>query len=496
MRGEKPSLWGFNMTHQNHGVAVLVRGEANQSVFRFERTFHIGRDNDCEVQLFDDRVSRMHAQIIFDGKRWWLQDLESQNGTYIAEKRTDRAPLTRPTSIEFGPGGPILSFVLQPPKAAPVPTPRPSQRRTGDHKSEDELQKYLTDDHDESIGEQTRIIRKVVRQARRQQKQKYLAIIAAIALVCIGLGIYAAFKNYQVRQQEKRAQDLFYQLKSLELDLAQMEQEFAERGDNALRTRAQQSRDRLRQQQENYQQSIEALGTHEKSLNAEEKLIYRMAYVFGECELNMPKGFVNEVKSYIRKWQSTALYKESIERAQRNGYTATIVRSLQDHDLPPQFFYLALQESNFKPRAVGPITRYGYAKGMWQFIPMTARRYRLRIGPLSGVRQYDPQDERHDFQKSTQAASEYLQYIYTTEAKASGLLVMAAYNWGEHRVGNYLNTLPPDPQDRNFWKLLTRHKKQVPQQTYDYVFYIFSAAVIGENPRLFGFDFDNPLQGY
>jgi hypothetical protein len=25
------------------------------------------------------------------------------------------------------------------------------------------------------------------------------------------------------------------------------------------------------------------------------------------------------------------------------------------------------------------------------------------------------------------------------------------------------------------------------------VFYIASAAVIGENPRLFGFDFDNPL---
>jgi len=25
------------------------------------------------------------------------------------------------------------------------------------------------------------------------------------------------------------------------------------------------------------------------------------------------------------------------------------------------------------------------------------------------------------------------------------------------------------------------------------VFYIFSAAVIGENPRLFGFNFDDPL---
>ena len=35
--------------------------------------------------------------------------------------------------------------------------------------------------------------------------------------------------------------------------------------------------------------------------------------------------------------------------------------------------------------------------------------------------------------------------------------------------------------------------RQYPQQTCDYVFYITSAAVIDENPRLFGFDFDNPL---
>jgi len=34
---------------------------------------------------------------------------------------------------------------------------------------------------------------------------------------------------------------------------------------------------------------------------------------------------------------------------------------------------------------------------------------------------------------------------------------------------------------------------ELPKQTYDYVFHIVAAAVIGENPRLFGFDFDNPL---
>jgi hypothetical protein len=41
--------------------------------------------------------------------------------------------------------------------------------------------------------------------------------------------------------------------------------------------------------------------------------------------------------------------------------------------------------------------------------------------------------------------------------------------------------------------LLQKHRDKIPQQTYDYVFYIVSAAVIGENPRLFGFKFDNPL---
>ena len=53
----------------------------------------------------------------------------------------------------------------------------------------------------------------------------------------------------------------------------------------------------------------------------------------------------------------------------------------------------------------------------------------------------------------------------------------------------------PSPRQRNFWKLLANHRERIPHETYDYVFSIVSAAVIGENPRLFGFDFDNPLVG-
>jgi membrane-bound lytic murein transglycosylase D len=116
----------------------------------------------------------------------------------------------------------------------------------------------------------------------------------------------------------------------------------------------------------------------------------------------------------------------------------------------------------------------------------------LRIGPRAGAPGVDPADERMNWQKATGAAATYVKDIYATDAQASGLLVMASYNWGEHRIIDLLRTMPSNPRDRNFWQLLAKH--QVPLQTYDYVFNIVSAAVIGENPRLFGFDFDSPLK--
>ena len=56
---------------------------------------------------------------------------------------------------------------------------------------------------------------------------------------------------------------------------------------------------------------------------------------------------------------------------------------------------------------------------------------------------------------------------------------------------------PPRPRRRendllSYWSFLTFTATACPKETRDYVIKVF-APVIGENPRLFSFDFDNPL---
>lgn len=249
----------------------------------------------------------------------------------------------------------------------------------------------------------------------------------------------------------------------------------------------------MKEMEKNYDHFLTTLRVYDPKLTEQQRLILRVARIFGECEVAMPAEFVAEINNYIKKWQSSGRLARAVRLARDNGYTVKISEELLAQDLPPQFFYLALQESDFNPYISGPLTRKGIAKGMWQFIPETAEKYGLKIGPLVDLRRPDPGDDRHHYEKATKAAASYLKDLYTTDAQASGFLVMACYNWGEGRVLPLVRSMPANPRERNFWRLLSVYRDKVPKETYDYVFYIVSAAVIGENPRLFGFDFDDPL---
>ena len=465
----------------------IERGQANSADFSFCDAFHVGRDEACDVQILGDpSVSRHHIEVSFHDGSWWLRDDDSTNGTYIdGRKIDDVVPLRTPTKVRLGTGATLLSLV-----------PHGSRSEVVDDGSSSVtqyVQHYFNTSNLEHAGQHTRMIRRAFELVQVKQKRKYAKIIALVSVLFLVAGGYAFYLHVETAKQRDRAEAIFYAMKSLELDIAGIQRIVTEsQNDRGIQV-INKYRGQRKEMEKNYEQFLGALGFYSPKLTEPERLILRVARIFGECEINMPPGFVAEVQNYVKKWQSSDRLEKAIRTAQEKGYRAKISEAMLAQGLPPQFFYLALQESNFDIYSVGPKTYKGHAKGMWQFIPETAIKYGLRVGPLVDLGRPDPGDERHNFEKATNAAARYLKFIYSTDAQASGLLVMSSYNWGEEKVVKLLRSMPENPKDRNFWRLLTSYRDKIPQETYDYVFYIVSAAVIGENPRLFGFKFDNPL---
>ncbi len=58
-----------------------------------------GRRSDCQLVVPDMRVSRQHARIRPDGLRWALEDLGSNNGTFVNGRRVRGSARVRPGDV-------------------------------------------------------------------------------------------------------------------------------------------------------------------------------------------------------------------------------------------------------------------------------------------------------------------------------------------------------------------------------------------------------------
>lgn len=468
----------------------VKRGKLIKGPERLAFGFNIGRGDTNDVQFADKNVSSNHAAVFWEDGAWWLKDAGSKNGTYVnGERILDKVTLPVGVDVSLALDGPVIVFEIE------DQTLRPGTKIADDPRGLTQVvQRYFEGAGSATAGERTRMIFQAYQKVKQKHSKRYklvIGVISVLLLCAVGAVVYYQQRVKKLELLHATAENVFYATKSLELQVAKLQSAVEQTSDPEIKKQFQEKLKEQRGLQARYEDFLDELGISKGKLTEEEWLIYKVARLFGECDVSMPKGFVETVKQYIRYWQATPRFREAIERARVHHYAPRIVHALLANDMPPQFFYLALQESDFDTQRCGPQTYAGIAKGMWQFIPQTAIKYGLQTGPLIDLRKPDPLDERQNVDKSTFAAARYLRDLYQTEAQASGLLVMACYNWNENKVREMLSRMPENPRERNFWKILNENK--FPQETYDYVFYIMSAAVIGENPRLFGFDFDDPI---
>lgn len=136
---------------------------------------------------------------------------------------------------------------------------------------------------------------------------------------------------------------------------------------------------------------------------------------------------------------------------------------LKKNGIPDDFKYLAVIES-----ALVNATSPAGAKGVWQFMPATAKEQGMEVN--------DYVDERYNLEKSTEAACKYL-----NDAKqkfGNWTMVAASYNAGMAGMSRQMDS----QEVTDYYDLLLN------EETSRYVFRILALKEIMNNPAKYGFD--------
>lgn len=151
------------------------------------------------------------------------------------------------------------------------------------------------------------------------------------------------------------------------------------------------------------------------------------------------------------------------------------------YNIPLDVKYLAIAESQLSPMAQSPVG----AAGIWQFMPETAKGFRMRIDSFV--------DERRDVFVSTKAAAQYLLNSYeylSNRGVEDWLLTMCAYNAGAGSIAKSIK----QQEAYDFFDILMKA-----DETHQYIWRAAAIKLIfDKEEEIFGKKFERqpPLLDY
>jgi peptidoglycan lytic transglycosylase D len=184
---------------------------------------------------------------------------------------------------------------------------------------------------------------------------------------------------------------------------------------------------------------------------------------------DMPLTVNDRVLMYLKYFQSprgSAIVETGLRRAGR--YRDMVERVLREEGMPQDLIYLAQAESAFQPQAV---SKAG-ARGMWQFMAFSGRKY--------GLTKNTWVDERQDPEQATRAAARYLRALY--DEFGDWYLAMAGYNSGAGTIEHAVERTGYS----DFWELYRRNV--LPKETQNYVPIILALTLISKDPARYGIE--------
>ncbi len=194
--------------------------------------------------------------------------------------------------------------------------------------------------------------------------------------------------------------------------------------------------------------------SYENTALSEEVIKQRLQHL----ELPFEVKYTPDVKEFIRRYVTLGRLDAEAILGRSAIYFPVFEHYLNRYHLPAAFKYMPMVESGLNI----DIHSSAGASGLWQFVPSTARHFKLELN--------GPVDERLDPYRSSEAAAKMIRFLHNRFD--DWLLVLAAYNCGHGRVEQAMKYAHCD----NYWEIAN----YLPKQTQKYIPAFIAAAYLAK----------------